>query len=272
MDDNEWIPVDKTVARNIPALNLDDTALQQRLVSNGVPPAVPYDGPSSGAPADGGTWHSASPYAPRTASDVGAPASRRGASLLRWLARLLCLGMFVFGAMTVYYLTEQTVEETSSLSQGADAFAEKGAWLVQSGQLPKFEDDPVKWAGGYVLLISYKLSHHGLSIRQQAHVVEFSLLGGIVALNVLTWMSGWAHRRDGRGRIHTSRTFLMYLISMALCAAASFGDQYHKLYVPGRHFDKLDLLLDASGYFAAVTCVFIAWSIGSALYRFVTRK
>lgn len=30
-----------------------------------------------------------------------------------------------------------------------------------------------------------------------------------------------------------------------------------------------DLVLDASGYITAVTCVFIAWSIGSFVYRLI---
>lgn len=197
---------------------------------------------------------------------------RQGASALRWIARILCLGMLVFGFMAIYYLTEQSVADTSALSSSAGGLAEKGAWLVETGQSPSFEDDPIKWAGERVLLLSYKFSNHGLSVRQQAHVVEFALLGGVVALNVLAWMSGWAHRRSQFGRIRVWRTWLMYALSMCACAAASFADQYHKLYVPGRHFDKLDLFLDASGYITAVTCVFIVWSIGSAVYRLIFRK
>lgn len=198
--------------------------------------------------------------------------SRRGASALRWIARILCLGLLVFGAMTIYYLTEQSVADTSALSSGADSFAEYGAYLVQSGQLPAFEENPVKWTAAHVLLLSVKFSNHGLSVRQQAHVVEFAIMGGVVALNVLAWMSGWAHRRSPRGHIRIWRTWLMYALTAVGCAVASFADQYHKLYVPGRHFDKLDLILDASGYIPAITCVFIAWSIGSAMYRLVFRK
>ena len=64
----------------------------------------------------------------------------------------------------------------------------------------------------------------------------------------------------------------MYVLGVMACAAVSFADQYHKLYVPGRHFDRLDLLLDASGYIPAITCVFIAWSVGSVTYRLIFRK
>ena len=197
---------------------------------------------------------------------------RYGASTLRWVTRLLFLGMLVFGFMTIYFLTEQSAVDTSALSSSVGGLVEKGAWLVETGQSPSFVDDPAKWAGERVLLLSYKFSNHGLSVRQQAHVVEFALLGGVVALNVLAWASGWAHRRGQSGRIRVWRTWLMYALSMLVCAAASFADQYHKLYVPGRHFDKLDLFLDASGYTAAVTCVFIAWSIGSAIHRLILRK
>lgn len=198
--------------------------------------------------------------------------SRRGASAFRWIARLLCLGLLVFGAMTIYYLTEQSAADTSALSSEAGTFAEYGAYLVQSGQLPTFEENPIKWTAAHILLLSVKFTNHGLSVRQQAHVVEFALMGGVVALNALAWMSGWAHRRSSRGHIRIWRTWLMYALTAVSCAAVSFADQYHKLYVPGRHFDKLDLLLDASGYIPAITCVFIVWSVGSAIYRLIFRK
>ena len=209
----------------------------------------------------------------RDASQQPATAQpRRGASALRWIARLLCLGLLVFGAMTIYNLTEQSAADTSALSSSAGSFAEYGAYLVQSGQLPTFEENPLKWTAAHILLLSVKFSNHGLSVRQQAHVVEFALMGGVVALNVLAWMSGWAHRRSPRGHIRIWRTWLMYALASLACAVTSFANQYHKLYVPGRHFDKLDLLLDASGYIPAITCVFVAWSVGSAIYRLIFQK
>jgi len=174
--------------------------------------------------------------------------------------------------MTIYYLTEQSASDSLALSSEAGSFAEYGAYLVQSGQLPTFEENPIKWTAAHILLLSVKFSNHGLSVRQQAHVVEFALMGGVVALNVLAWMSGWAHRRSPRGHIRIWRTWLMYALGVMACAAVSFADQYHKLFVPARHFDKLDLLLDASGYIPAITCVFIAWSVGSTIYRLIFRK
>lgn len=232
------------------------------------PPATSAYDPNSydPSPVDSGASGRQSPQ------QAAAQQPRRGTSALRWIARLLCLGLLVFGAMTIYYLTEQSVADTSALSSSAGSFAEYGAYLVQSGQLPAFEENPIKWTAAHILLLSVKFSNHGLSVRQQAHVVEFALMGGVIALNVLAWMSGWAHRRSSRGHIRIWRTWFMFALSAVSCAAVSFADQYHKLYVPGRHFDKLDLFLDASGYISAITCVFIAWSIGSAVYRLVFRK
>lgn len=232
------------------------------------PPATSAYGPNSydPSPVDLGASGRQSPQ------QAAAQQPRCGASALRWIARLLCLGLLVFGAMTIYYLTEQSVADTSALSSSAGSFAEYGAYLVQSGQLPAFEENPIKWTAAHILLLSVKFSNHGLSVRQQAHVVEFALMGGVIALNVLAWMSGWANRRSSRGHIRIWRTWFMFALTVVSCAAISFADQYHKLYVPCRHFDKLDLFLDASGYIPAITCVFIAWSIGSAVYRLVFRK
>lgn len=237
-----------------------------------VHPTTPYD-PDTYDPSPAQSERPARQAFRRETFQQPAPAQpHRGASALRWIARLLCLGLLVFGAMTIYYLTEQSAADTSALSSSAGSFAEYGAYLVQSGQLPTFDENPIKWTAAHVLLLSVKFSNHGLSVRQQAHVVEFALMGGVIALNALAWMSGWAHRRSPQGHIRIWRTWLMYALTVIACAAASFADQYHKLYVPGRHFDKLDLFLDASGYIPAITCVFIVWSMGSAIYRLIFRK
>ena len=253
---DDYLPAEKTVVSNPYASSPGSTAPQRRVVQDAPMPQV------------------CRPAASRrdTSQQPAAQQPCRGASALRWITRLLCLGLLVFGAMTVYYLTEQSVADTSALSSSAGSFAEYGASLVQSGQLPTFEESPIKWTAAHILLLSVKFSNHGLSVRQQAHVVEFAIMGGVVALNVLAWMSGWAHSRSPRGRIRMWRTWFMYALTAVGCAAVSFADQYHKLYVPGRHFDKLDLLLDASGYIPAITCVFIAWSAGSAIYRLIFRK
>lgn len=197
---------------------------------------------------------------------------RRGASAWRWAARLVCLGMLVFGIMVISNLTEQAVGETNNLSSSAQQLANKGAYLVETGQSPTREEDPVKWLGERILLLSVRLSNHGVDIRHQAHTLQFALMGGVVALNVLAWMSGWAHTRSAAGHMRSWRSLLMFVLAVAGCAAVSFTDQYHKLYVPGRHFDNLDLIFDAIGYLPAVLFVFMVWSVGSTVYRRVFRK
>lgn len=258
-----------TPQQNLPA---EPVAYPQRGQRPYAYSASPYD-PDTYDPSPAKPDRQARQSSRQDASQQPATAQpRRGASALRWIARLLCLGLLVFGAMTIYYLTEQSASDSLALSSEAGSFAEYGAYLVQSGQLPTFEENPIKWTAAHILLLSVKFSNHGLSVRQQAHVVEFALMGGVVALNVLAWMSGWAHRRSPRGHIRIWRTWLMYVLGVMACAAVSFADQYHKLFVPARHFDKLDLLLDASGYIPAITCVFIAWSMGSAIYRLIFQK
>ena len=233
-----------------------------------------YEDPAEASSRAGGVGADARadrhPRSEAPSADASTP--RRGASAMRWIVRLVCLGMLVFGIMVISNLTEQTVDQTSSLSSTAQQLANKGAYLVETGQSPTREQDPVKWFGERILLLSVKLSNHGVDIRHQAHTLQFALMGGVVALNVLAWMSGWAHRRSAMGHIRSWRSLLMLVLSMGACAAVSLADQYHKLYVPGRHFDNLDLVFDAAGYIPAVLCVFVVWSVGSAVYRLVFRK
>lgn len=117
--------------------------------------------------------------------DLAFHRSSRAVSVLRWIVRSLCFCLLILGAATIYHLTEQSAVETSTLSADVGSIAEHGAYLVQSGLIPAFKDNPIKWTGAHILLLSVKFSNHGLSVRQQAHVVEFALLGGVVALNVL---------------------------------------------------------------------------------------
>ena len=278
-------PVDKTVVASIPVVRTRSEAREERADAEAAARAwtagpgdtAPQRRASVRQPAAGAYYPEDAPadvagtYRPAAASAAPSP-ERRGASALRWLIRIILLGCLVFGLLTIRYLTEQTVDQTSALSGTAQDYTELGAYLVQSGQTPSAKADPVKWTAERILWVSYKLSSKGLDIRHQAHVVEFGLLGGIAALNVLAWMSGWAHRRDAYGRIRSARTALMVLLTLGISMAASLADQYHKLSVPGRHFDKWDLVLDATGYVGALVVVFTVWGIGSAIYRLVARK
>ena len=80
----------------------------------------------------------------------------------------------------------------------------------------------------------------GLTIRKLAHIAEFGALGlaaGIVCACLL-----------GTG-------FIPWATSSGLCLVASFADELHKRFVPGRHFDAKDMVLDAAGYLPATTLV-----------------
>lgn len=77
----------------------------------------------------------------------------------------------------------------------------------------------------------------GLSIRRIAHIVEYALLGAFAAALCLSG-SGSKPRQA--------------LCAMLICLLASIADEAHKIFVPGRHFDPVDLVLDALGYIPVI--------------------
>ena len=84
----------------------------------------------------------------------------------------------------------------------------------------------------------------GIGIRRWAHVVEFGVLGLFVAMAACRMLRPRLARAAGA--------------SLAICLACSLLDQCHKLFVPGRHFDGADLVVDAVGYGLAILVV-VAW-------------
>ena len=94
-----------TPQQNLPA---EPVAYPQRGQRPYAYSASPYD-PDTYDPSPAKPDRQARQSSRRDASQQPATAQpRRGASALRWIARLLCLGLLVFGAMTIYYLTEQS--------------------------------------------------------------------------------------------------------------------------------------------------------------------
>ena len=84
------------------------------------------------------------------------------------------------------------------------------------------------------------------NIRRVAHTVEFAFVGlfaSASAVCLLPW-----NFRSWRAKIPV----------IAFCAVCSLIDQTHKLFVPGRHFDPVDLAFDAAGYLVACALVFAA--------------
>ena len=73
------------------------------------------------------------------------------------------------------------------------------------------------------------------------------------------------HSRVGRHKRPSRRPRCVPVL--LFCAACSVGDQVHKIFVPGRHFDVIDLGFDAAGYVTAMLLVLLA----AALVRHATR-
>ena len=95
----------------------------------------------------------------------------------------------------------------------------------------------------------------GANIRRVAHTVEFFFVGLFASLVAVCL--------DKR----VSPTRLRCVSVLAFCAVCSVGDQVHKIFVPGRHFDVVDLGFDAAGYIAAMLLVLLV----SAWVHHVTR-
>ena len=90
----------------------------------------------------------------------------------------------------------------------------------------------------------------GVHIRHWAHTAEFFCLG------IFATMSVWFSTKP--------RVGITGIISLAICVLFSLLDQCHKLFVPGRHFDGFDLVMDALGYGIAIV---IAITIATLLKR-----
>ena len=95
----------------------------------------------------------------------------------------------------------------------------------------------------------------GVSIRRWAHVVEFGVLGLFVAVAACRMLCPRLARAAG--------------VSLAICLACSLFDQCHKLFVPGRHFEGADLVMDAVGYMLTilVVCLLAEFQQGANLGR-----
>ena len=86
----------------------------------------------------------------------------------------------------------------------------------------------------------------GTNIRRVAHTVEFFFVGLFASLAAVCLDK----------RVSPAR--LRCVPVLAFCAVCSVGDQVHKIFVPGRHFDVIDLGFDAAGYVVAMLLVLLA--------------
>ena len=152
---------------------------------------------------------------------------------------------------SIWMLTEQNVEQTSSLSESTARAVEGRAADVRSDAAQESQaGDAAEGADSTIAtvhpdpLAPVRL-WMGANIRRVAHTVEFFFVGLFASLAVVCL--------DKR----VSPTRLWRVSVLAFCVVCSVGDQVHKIFVPGRHFDVVDLGFDAAGYIAAMLLVLL---------------
>lgn len=177
--------------------------------------------------------------------------------IVGWISVVL----LVVTLASIWMLTEQNVEQTSSLSESTARAVEGRAADVrpdaaqesQAGDAAGHADSTT--ATVHPDPLAPVRLWMGANIRRVAHTVEFFFVGLFASLAVVCL--------DKR----VSPTRLWRVSVLAFCVVCSVGDQVHKIFVPGRHFDVVDLGFDAAGYIAAMLLVLLV----SAWVHHVTR-
>lgn len=177
--------------------------------------------------------------------------------IVGWISVVL----LVVTLASIWMLTEQNVEQTSSLSESTARAVEgqaadvrpDAAQETQAGDAAGDADSTT--ATVHPDLLAPVRLWMGANIRRVAHTVEFFFVGLFASLVAVCL--------DKR----VSPTRLRCVSVLAFCAVCSVGDQVHKIFVPGRHFDVVDLGFDAAGYIAAMLLVLLV----SAWVHHVTR-
>lgn len=177
--------------------------------------------------------------------------------IVGWISVVL----LVVTLASIWMLTEQNVEQTSSLSEStARAVEGRAADVRPDAAQESHAGDAVEGADSTTAtvhpdpLAPVRL-WMGANIRRVAHTVEFFFVGLFASLAAVCL--------DKR----VSPTRLRCVPLLAFCAVCSVGDQVHKIFVPGRHFDMIDLGFDAAGYVVAMLLVLLV----SAWVHHVTR-
>ena len=162
---------------------------------------------------------------------------------------------------SIWMLTEQNVEQTSSLSESTARAVEGQSVSVQPETAGEAQaGDAVGDADSTAAtvhpdpLAPVRL-WMGANIRRVAHTVEFFFVGLFASTTVACL-----------GECLPCARF-RYALAALFCAVCSVGDQVHKIFVPGRHFDMIDLGFDAAGYVTAMLLVLLA----AVLVRHATR-
>lgn len=164
----------------------------------------------------------------------------------------------------IWMLTEQSAEQTSLLSESTAHVVEGQAAGAQSGDAGETRATGAaevadQTDGVRVDSLAPVRMWMATNIRRVAHTVEFFFVGLFSAVT-----AACLGERILRTRL---RCFLVPLF----CVVCSVGDQVHKIFVPGRHFDVVDLGFDAAGYIVAMLLVLLVATLAVALARHAAR-
>lgn len=168
--------------------------------------------------------------------------------IVGWISVVL----LVVTLASIWILTEQNVEQTSSLSESTARAVEGQSVSVQPETAQESQAGDAAGDAGSTATVAHPdplapvRLWMGTNIRRVAHTVEFFFVGLFASLATVCL--------DKR----VSPTRLRCVSVLAFCAVCSVGDQVHKIFVPGRHFDVIDLGFDAAGYVAAMLLVLLA--------------
>lgn len=171
--------------------------------------------------------------------------------IVGWISVVL----LVVTLASIWILTEQNVVQTSSLSESTARVVEGRAADVRPDAAQESrEGDAVEGADSSTAtvhpdpLAPVRL-WMGANIRRVAHTVEFFSVG-LFASAIVACLGDCLPCARFR-----------YVLAALFCAVCSVGDQVHKIFVPGRHFDMIDLGFDAAGYVTAMLLVLLvsAW-------------
>lgn len=164
----------------------------------------------------------------------------------------------------IWMLTEQSAEQTSLLSESTAHVVEGQAAGAQSGDAGKTRATGAaevadQTDGVRADPLAPVRMWMATNIRRVAHTVEFFFVG---------LFSSAAAACLGERIL---RTRLRCLLVPLFCVACSVGDQVHKIFVPGRHFDVIDLGFDAAGYTVAMLLVLLVAMLVASLARRAAR-
>lgn len=171
---------------------------------------------------------------------------------VRHIVGWISVVLLVVTLASIWILTEQNVEQTSSLSESTARAVEGQSASVQpeaAGETragDAVEDADSTTATVHPDPLAPVRLWMGANIRRVAHTVEFFFVGLFASATAACL-----------GECLPCARF-RYVLALLFCAVCSVGDQVHKIFVPGRHFDIIDLGFDAAGYVTAMLLVLLA--------------